>query len=85
MDVDPFHTYPASAVVHFQHSGGSIVPAKILGPSERGADYRTITYERSGTVVTHDCARITLAEHQCKSRFICVPFGCISGEYHSLP
>ena len=27
--------------------------AKILGPSECGADYR-ITYERSGTVVTHD-------------------------------
>ena len=34
------------------------MPAKILGTSERGADYRTITYERSGTVVMHDCAPI---------------------------
>ena len=23
------------------------MPAKILGPSERGADYQTITYERT--------------------------------------
>ena len=42
----------------FQRSGGSIVPAKILGPSEHGAAYWTITYECSGTVVTHDCAPI---------------------------
>ena len=27
--------------------------------SEHGADYRCITYERSGTVATHDCAHIT--------------------------
>ena len=45
-------------VVDFQRSDGSIVFAKILGPSERGADYRSITYERSGTVVTHDCAPV---------------------------
>ena len=30
--------------------------AKILGPSECGAHYRSITYECSGIVVTHDCA-----------------------------
>ena len=58
LDVDRFDTYPAGAVVNFQSSGGSIVPAKILGPSEGGANYRTITYERSGSVVTHDCAPI---------------------------
>ena len=56
MDIDHIDTYRAGAVVNFKHSGGSIVPAKILGPSEGGVDYRTITYERSGTVVAHDCA-----------------------------
>ena len=29
-----------------------------VGPSERGADYCTITYERSGSMVTNDCAPI---------------------------
>ena len=48
------------AVVNFQPSGGSIVPAKILTPSERGADRRTITYEHSGTVVRHDCAGMSV-------------------------
>ena len=32
--------------------------AKILDPSKCGADYRSITYERSGTVVMHECAPI---------------------------
>ena len=58
IDVDYIDMYPAGAVVNFQRSGGSIVPGKILGLSERSADYRTITYECSGTVVTHDCAPI---------------------------
>ena len=40
------------AVVNFQRSDGK--SAKILGPSERSADYRSITYERS---CTYDCAR----------------------------
>jgi hypothetical protein len=39
MDVDHIDTYPAGAVFNFQRSGGSIVPATILGPSDRGADY----------------------------------------------
>ena len=44
----------------------STVPAKILGPSERGADYRSITHERSGSVVTHDCAPYsTDVRHLC--------------------
>eukprot|EP00670_Eutreptiella_braarudii_P019884 CAMPEP_0174354294 /NCGR_PEP_ID=MMETSP0811_2-20130205/19002_1 /TAXON_ID=73025 ORGANISM="Eutreptiella gymnastica-like, Strain CCMP1594" /NCGR_SAMPLE_ID=MMETSP0811_2 /ASSEMBLY_ACC=CAM_ASM_000667 /LENGTH=54 /DNA_ID=CAMNT_0015485109 /DNA_START=73 /DNA_END=234 /DNA_ORIENTATION=+ len=30
MDVDHVDTYPAGAVVNFQLSGGSIVPAKIV-------------------------------------------------------
>ena len=38
--------------------GGSVVPATILGSSKRGADYWTITYKRSRTVVTHDDAPI---------------------------
>ena len=58
MDVDHIDTYPAGADVNFQRSGDSVVLAKILGPSERGADYRSITYEDSGTVVAHDCAPI---------------------------
>ena len=33
----------------------AVLSAKILGPWERGADYQSITYERSGTVVMHDC------------------------------
>jgi hypothetical protein len=47
------------------------LPRKILGPSERGADYRSITYECSGTVVTHDCApiaRISLIHVQTPPR-----------------
>ena len=32
--------------------------AKILGPSEHGAEYRSITYEWYGSMVTHDCAPI---------------------------
>ena len=68
MDVDQIDTYPAGAVVNFKRSGGSFVPAKILGRSKRGVDDRTITYERSGTVVMHDCAPIA----QMMS-VVCVP------------
>jgi hypothetical protein len=50
MDVDYIDAYLAGAVVNFKRSGGSVVPAKILGPSERSVDYRTITYECFGTV-----------------------------------
>ena len=32
--------------------------ARILGPSERGADRRSITYECPGTVVMHHCAPV---------------------------
>ena len=57
MGVDHIDTYSPGAVVNFQRSGGSIiVPAKILGPAERGADHWSITHECSGIVVTHDCA-----------------------------
>jgi hypothetical protein len=62
-DVDHIDTYPAGAVVNSQRSGGRMMPAKVLGPSEGGADSRTITYERSGTVVTHDCAPFSTAVH----------------------
>ena len=48
IDVDHIDMYPAGAIVSFQGSGGTVVLAKILGPSERGADYRSITYEHSG-------------------------------------
>ena len=42
MDVDHIEMYSPVAVVNFQRSGGSIVPTKILGPSERGAGYRQL-------------------------------------------
>jgi len=42
MNVDHVDMHPVVQVVNFQCSGGSIVPATILGPSERGVDYRTI-------------------------------------------
>jgi hypothetical protein len=58
MDVDHIDTYPACDVVNFQRSGVSIVPAKILGPSERVADYQTITYERSSIVMMHDAGTL---------------------------
>ena len=58
MNVDDIDTYSPSAIVNFQRSDGSIVSAKILGPLERGADFWSITYERSSTVVTHDCALV---------------------------
>ena len=50
--------YSPDAVVNFQRSDGSIVSAKILSPSKRCADHRFITYERSSTVVTHDCVLV---------------------------
>ena len=46
MNVDDNDTYSPGAVVNFQRSDGSVVSAKILGLSERGADYWSITYER---------------------------------------
>ena len=47
MDVHRIDTYPAGTLVNFQRSGGNALPTKILGPSERGADYWSIKYERS--------------------------------------
>jgi hypothetical protein len=52
------HLYTHGMVVNFKRSEGTIVLAKILGPSERGAEDRSITYERSGSMVMHDCAPI---------------------------
>ena len=48
MNVEDIDTYSPDAVVISQRSDGSIVSAKILGPSERGAHYWSITNERSG-------------------------------------
>ena len=45
-NVDDIDTYSPGAVVNSQRSNGNIVSAKILGPSECGADYQSITYER---------------------------------------
>ena len=39
------------------------MPATILGPSERGADYCTITYERSGSMVM--CPYSTDVRYAC--------------------
>eukprot|EP00670_Eutreptiella_braarudii_P012189 CAMPEP_0174318618 /NCGR_PEP_ID=MMETSP0810-20121108/8329_1 /TAXON_ID=73025 ORGANISM="Eutreptiella gymnastica-like, Strain CCMP1594" /NCGR_SAMPLE_ID=MMETSP0810 /ASSEMBLY_ACC=CAM_ASM_000659 /LENGTH=81 /DNA_ID=CAMNT_0015428909 /DNA_START=1610 /DNA_END=1855 /DNA_ORIENTATION=+ len=58
MDVVHIDAYTPGTVVNFKRSEGTVVVAKILGPSERGAEYRSITYERSGSVVMHDCAPI---------------------------
>ena len=49
IDVDHMNMYPAGAIVNFQRSWGSSVPATILAPSERGADYRTIMHEHCGS------------------------------------
>ena len=49
----------------FQRSGGSIVPAAILRPSECGADCWTLIYERSGTMVPHDCAPVARMSIAC--------------------
>ena len=58
IDVEHIATYTPGTVVNLKCSGSTVVLAKILGPSERGAEYRSITYEWSGCVVTHDCAPI---------------------------
>ena len=42
----------------FSQSDGTFVLAQIQGPSEHGADNQTTTYERSGDLVTHDCAPV---------------------------
>jgi hypothetical protein len=47
--VDHIDTYPTGTVVNFQRSRGSVVLAKILGPSECGADYQSFTYECGDT------------------------------------
>ena len=44
MDVEHIDTYTPGTVVNFKRSEGTVVLANILGPSERGADYRSITY-----------------------------------------
>ena len=54
MDVEHIDTYTPGTVVNFKCSEDTAVLAKILGPSERGAEYRSITYERSGSMVTHE-------------------------------
>ena len=65
--------------------------AKILDPSKRGADYQSITYERSGTVVTHDCiptARMSLFRGQTPPRPTTAPStteGCPMGRHQELP
>ena len=56
MDVEHVDTYTPSTVVNFKRSEGTVVLAKILGPSERGIEYRSITYARSASMVTHDYA-----------------------------
>ena len=58
MIVDDIDTYFPSAVVNFQRLDGSLVSAKIVGPSKCSTDNWSITYECSGTVVTHECAPI---------------------------
>ena len=58
MDVEHIDTYTPGTVVNFKRSEGTVVLAKILGPSECGAEYWSITYEWPGSVVTHDCASI---------------------------
>ena len=65
MNADDIATYSLGAVVNFQRSDGNIVPAKILAPSERGADCRSIAHEHSGTVVTHDCAPVARMSFLC--------------------
>ena len=58
MDVEHIDVYTPGMVVNFKCSEGTVALAKILCPSERGAEYRSITYEWSGSMVTHDCAPI---------------------------
>ena len=58
MDVEHIDTYTPSTVVNFKRSEGTVVLARIPGPSEHGAEYSSIPYKRSGSMVTHDCAPI---------------------------
>ena len=78
MDVDRIDTYPAMLLSISNVFRGSIVLAKILDPSKRGADCQTITYERRGAVVTHDCAPTTL-KHRCPSVCSSVFFNSFRG------
>ena len=43
MDINHIDTYSPGTVINFQRSAGSVVLAKILGRSERGADCQSIT------------------------------------------
>ena len=56
------HTQLVLSISNIQ--GGAVL-AKILGSSERGVDYWSITYECSGTAVTHDCAPRELISPLC--------------------
>ena len=80
MDVEHIDTYTPGMVVNLKRSEGTAVLAKIVGPSEHGAEYRSITYERSGCVVTHGCApmaRMSLPSPPttCHTRLNCQPVG----------
>ena len=66
MDVEHIDTYTPGTVVNFKRSEGTVVLAKILDPSEHGAEYRSITYERSGSMVTHNCAPIAQMSQAAK-------------------
>ena len=92
MNADDIETFSSGAVVNFQRSNGSIVfrqqccVCQDSGPLEGGADDQSITYERSGTVVTHDCAPAWMSGNQgCEGtvtwgRF---PRGCEGSVTHS--
>ena len=55
---DHVDTYPASTIANVSCSEGTVVLTQVQGLSECCANFRTITYERSGGVVTHDCAPV---------------------------
>ena len=66
MDVEHIDTYIPGTAVNFKRSEGTLVLAKILGPSERGAEYWSITYERSGSMVMHNCPPIAQMSQAAK-------------------
>ena len=71
MDVEHIDAYTPGTVVNFKRSEGTVLLAKILGPSERGAEYRSITYERSGSMVTHSTDVSPLTPTTCHTSLNC--------------
>ena len=73
MDVEHIDMYTPGTVVNFKRSEGTVVFAKILGPSEHGAEYRSKHACQQAFFTSFTCPVICLS--CCVSRVPCIVSG----------